>query len=1112
MNKHVRMKQFVMLTLLFIFCCGGIHAQEQLVTVNLKKATLRKVFKAVEQQTTYRFSYRNEVIDDREDITVIKKQVSVTEVLDEILKGRNLEYSIVSAKSIVISDKKTQKASDNLTLRGVVKDTSGESVIGANIVIKGTSIGAITDVDGNFSFEAPAEGILVVSYIGYVEQELPLNGKSFLSIVLKEDMQTLDEVVVVGYGVQKKSSVTGAISSVKSEDMENRTITNAMQALQGKTAGVTVINSSAAPGVSQSLRIRGISSNGNCTPLYVVDGRIADDISGIDPTDIESMEVLKDAASAAIYGAQAGNGVILVTTKKGSGAGRISYDFQLASQSIAKVPKVMNAEQYIDYYVEKGNFTLDDVYKNWDFETNTDWTKVAFEKSMMQRHNLTFSGGNDRGRYYLSGSYLNNNGIVVGDKDKYERYTGMINASYKIKDWLEVGTNTQIEYYKASYVSDSNNSGIYGNMFLGVLQLDPLTRPYYTKENLPGNMQIILDNYEAGKGGELLSDGKGNYYGISSFSSSDNLNPLILRDKSMSENRGFKINGVAYANLTPFKGLTLTSRFGYSLSSSETYGVTFDYYANAQAYQNFLSVSASDNSPVSWQWENFVNYNKDFGKHSVNLMVGTSFSESRSFGVGGSYTGGDNDLGFEQDNPLFWYFAYATATATKDLYGGEALYSRKNSYYGRAAWEYDGKYFAQFSLRADAADLSILPKAQRWGYFPAMSAGWIVTSERFMEKTRNWLSHLKLRASWGQNGSTASLDGYLYATTIGSTGHYPFSNDIRYELGYAPSSTGNDELKWETSEQIDLGFDARFLNNRLSLSFDYFSKKTKDLIVSGIMPSTVVGCDVSPVNAGNVENKGIELELGWQDRIGDFSYNIRGNIATVKNKVTYLHPSLTNGINGTNFSGYGTITKFEIGQPAWYFYGYKYTGVDPQTGNPTFEDLNDDGSIGDSDKTYLGKGLADFTYGLTLSVAYKGLDLIVFGSGSQGNDIYCCLSREDYAINKLTHFTENRWSETNVIGTNPRAAANDMSKYVTSSACVFDGSYFKIKQIQLGYTLPKNLISRFALSNVRAYVSLEDFFTFTSYVGFDPETTGTGLDMGSYPTSRKVVLGFNVAF
>ena len=278
------------------------------------------------------------------------------------------------------------------------------------------------------------------------------------------------------------------------------------------------------------------------------------------------------------------------------------------------------------------------------------------------------------------------------------------------------------------------------------------------------------------------------------------------------------------------------------------------------------------------------------------------------------------------------------------------------------------------------------------------------------------------------------------------------------------------------------------------------------------MPSTVVGCDVSPVNAGNVENKGIELELGWQDRIGDFSYNIRGNIATVKNKVTYLHPSLTNGINGTNFSGYGTITKFEIGQPAWYFYGYKYTGVDPQTGNPTFEDLNDDGSIGDSDKTYLGKGLADFTYGLTLSVAYKGLDLIVFGSGSQGNDIYCCLSREDYAINKLTHFTENRWSETNVIGTNPRAAANDMSKYATSSACVFDGSYFKIKQIQLGYTLPKNLISRFALSNVRAYVSLEDFFTFTSYVGFDPETTGTGLDMGSYPTSRKVVLGFNVAF
>lgn len=1099
--------------LLSAFGLGSLTIQAQTVTKEFRATPLKGVLAEVESQTGYSIMYDNADLKNTKKVTRTFENASIEKVLNAVLPD-NLGFRLQD-KMIIIYKKKQniQQQKDKKKVTGTIVDTSGVPIIGANVIVKGTTNGVITDIDGHFLLsDVPSDAIISISYIGYQSVDLKANEQNMSQIVLKEDTEVLDEIVVVGYGVQKKSSVTGAISSVKSEDMENRTVTNALQALQGKTAGVNVLSASAAPGVSPSIHIRGISSNGVCTPLYVVDGRIADGIDGIDPNDIQSMEVLKDAASAAIYGAQAGNGVILVTTKKGSGTGRISYDFQLTSQSISRIPQVMNAEQYIDYYTEKGNFTLDDVYRNWDFETNTDWTKVAFEASIMQRHNLTFSGGNEKGNYYGSVSYLNNNGIVVGDKDKYERITGMINASYKIKKWLEVGTNTQIEYYKASYVSDAANSGIYGNIFLGVLQLDPLTKPTYTLENMPANMQTILNNYEAGKGGELLSDGKGNYYGVSSFSSSDNLNPLILRDKSKSENRGFRLNGVAYVNLIPFKDLTITSRFGYSLGADETYGVNFDYYANAQAYQNYLSVAASDYSPVSWQWENFANYNKTIGEHSMNLMVGTSYSESRSYGVGGSYTGGDNDLGFQQDNPLFWYFAYATATATKDLYGGEPLYTRKNSYYGRASWEYGNKYYAQFSLRADAADLSILPKAERWGVFPAASVGWVISSEKFMQPASDWLSHLKIRASWGQNGSTASLGGYAYATTIVGVGHYPFSNDINYDQAYAPSSAGNNELKWETSEQVDLGLDARFLNNRLSFSFDYFNKKTKDLIVSGIMPSTVVGVDASPVNAGNVTNKGMEVEVGWQDHIGDFSYSIRGNLATVKNKVTYLHSSLTDGINGTEFPGYGVITKFEVGQPAWYFYGYKYTGVNQETGDPTFADLNDDGSIGDADKTYLGKGLADFTYGITLSAAWKGLDLIVFGSGSQGNDIYSCLSREDYAVNKLIHFTENRWSETNRNGQNPRASANEMSKYATSSACVFDGSYFKIKQIQLGYTIPKTLISRLALSNVRAYVSLEDFFTFTKYIGFDPETTNQGLDMGTYPTSKKVVVGLNVTF
>lgn len=1108
MNYRKTIRRLVFLSL---FAMGGITIQAQSVTKEFKETPLSGVLKEVEKQTGFSIMYNNDDLSGSRAVTRTFEDASIEEVLKAILP-KNLEFRLQD-KMIVIFKKGCQGTQQKPTkkISGIIVDAVGEPVIGANVLVKGTTNGVITDIDGNYTLnDVPTDAVISISYIGYQPQEFKASSKELAKVVLTEDSEMLDEVVVVGYGVQKKSSVTGAIASVKSEDLENRTASNALQALQGKTAGVNISSSGAAPGSSSTVRIRGIGSNGDCPPLYVVDGRIASDINGIDPNDIESIEVLKDAASAAIYGAQAGNGVILVTTKKGKGKGTITYNLQLASQSVAKTPKVMNSEQYIDYYTEKGNFSMEDVYRNWDFKTNTDWNDVAFENSLMQRHNITFSGAGERGSFYVSGSYLSDDGIVKGNKDKYQRFTGMINANYKVKDWIEVGVNTQIEYYKASFVSEYNNSGIYGNMFLGVLQLDPLTRPLYGADELPQNMKTILRGYQAGRNGELLGDGNGNYYGISSFSSSDNLNPLLLRDKGINQRRGHGINGMAYLNLTPTEGLVITSRLGYALTSYETYSVDFDYYANAQAFQNFVKVSASNGSPTSYQWENFINYTRDFGQHNVNVMLGTSFSESRTFGLDGSYRGTDGDLGFQQDNPLYWYFAYATGNAIKELSGGEAVFTRKNSYFGRASWNYADKYYAQFSLRVDAADLSVLPKPKRWGYFPAVSGGWVISEEKFMQSTASWLTHLKLRASWGQNGSTASLSNYAYLSSIASVGNYPFSNDRSYTIGNAPTSTGNEELKWETSEQIDLGVDARFLRNRLTFSVDYFKKKTKDLIVSGITPSTVVGNTASPINAGNIENSGFEFELGWQDNIGDFRYGIRANLATLKNKVTYLHPSLTEGINGTSFPGYATITKFEIGQPAWYFYGYEYTGVDKNTGDPTFADRDGNGSIGDNDKTYIGKSIPDFTYGITLTASYKGFDAIVFGSGSQGNDIFSCLNREDYAINKLTHFTEDRWSASNPNGHNPRAAANEMSKYAVSSANVFDGSYFKIKQIQLGYTLPKKAAKYVLMDNVRAYVSLEDFFTFSSYVGFDPETTT--IDMGSYPTSKKVVFGLNVTF
>ena len=392
-----------------------------------------------------------------------------------------------------------------------------------------------------------------------------------------------------------------------------------------------------------------------------------------------------------------------------------------------------------------------------------------------------------------------------------------------------------------------------------------------------------------------------------------------------------------------------------------------------------------------------------------------------------------------------------------------------------------------------------------------------------MESASNLIDHIKLRVSWGQNGSLAGLGDYTYLTSVTSTGSYPFTSNPVYNIGYKPATTGNDELKWETHEQIDIGFDARFLNNRLSMTFDYFNKKTKDLIVTGITPSTIVGNTASPINAGNIENKGLELELGWQDVIGEFDYGVRGNVSSIKNEVTNIHQSL-DYIAGADFHTTDGITRFEVGKPAWYFYGYEFQGIDAATGDPVFVDQNDDSVINDDDKVDLGKGIPDLTFGITVNAAYKGFDVILFGQGSFGNDIYTCLNRTDYAVNSLTYFTEDRWTTDDPTGNRPRAGANDLDKYYTSSAVIFDGSYFKIKQIQLGYSLPKSLIDILRIEKFRVYASLEDYFTFTEYVGFDPEITGyrnslgifegnsIGVDKGSYPTSKKVIFGVNVSF
>jgi TonB-linked SusC/RagA family outer membrane protein len=992
-------------------------------------------------------------------------------------------------------------------IKGTVIDENGESVIGATVSDKSNAQNAtITDLDGNFTVNVNAGQTIVVSYIGYETQEVA--AQNGMTIKLQPDNKVLDEVVFVGYGVQKKSSVTGAISQVKAEDMENRTISNAQQALQGKTSGVQIIQSSAAPGSSPTVRVRGYSSNQSSNPLYVVDGVRLSDISGIDPATIASMEILKDAASAAIYGAEAGNGVVLITTKKGkAGQGKISYDFMWTSESLARIPKMLNAQEYMQYMTEGNLFTEEYLKSNWDGKTDTKWTDVAFTHGHMQKHNLSFTGGNDRGNYYLALSYLNNDGIVKGDADKYKRLTATVNGEYKIKDWLKVGTTNQVEKYDVRQVSSNSE---YGSLLTAVLMMDPLTPDTYSG-TLPLHMQLAQE-----QGRHLMQDENGNYYGVSQFYSGEQYHPMIMRDNGLSKNQGFNVTGSIYGDFTLIPNLTITSRFGYRLAGSRSSSTSLPFYGNAVQSRDYVDQSNTSSTSIYYQWENFANYMKTFaGAHTVSAMVGMSFQDSDSDYVTGSLTATEEDA-IKKNDPLFYYLNYANASATKGV-SGETTNTTKYSYFGRIGYDYMGRYLLQASLRADAADLSKLSKKTRWGYFPAVSVGWTISEEKFFEPLKKVFDSLKFRASWGQNGSLSALGGYSYSTDMSLGGLYPFTSGITYTQGAAPSTLGNEDLKWETSEQLNFGLDGIFFGGRMTFGIDYFIKKTKDLLVWNTTPSLIIGGSTSPVNAGNVENKGFEFELGWRDHIGDFNYSIRANLSTLSNEVTYIDPSITR-LTGSTFHTY-TITYFEKGYPVYYFRGYKFDKIDPETGDPMFKDLNNDKQITTDDMTDIGNAIPDITYGLTLTAGYKGFDLTVFGTGTAGNKIFNCITRPDYATsNKFKEVIfDDRWTPSNTSGTKPRAGANNIDKYLVSDALVYNGSYFKIKQIQLGYTLPKSLISKIGISHARLYASLDDFFTISKYPGFDPEasansTTGMGVDKGAYPTSKKMVLGFNIEF
>ena len=995
-----------------------------------------------------------------------------------------------------------------ITVSGVVTDSQNVPVIGVSVVEAGTTNGISTDIDGKYSITVPRGAKLEFSCIGLATQVITANSTT-INVVLQDDQNFLEETVVVGYGIQRKSDVTGAISSVKAEDLADRSITSVDSGLQGKTAGVQIVSTSGAPGSESSIRVRGYSSNSDSTPLYVVDGLRTKNINNLDPSDIGSIEVLKDAASAAIYGASAGNGVVLVTTKKAKeGVTRIGYDMQYSFQDVARIPEVLNAQEYINWVTEGNLVSQDRINQFYDGKTDTKWADVAFEQGSMQRHNVSFQGANKDATLFASLSYLSNDGPVIGNQDKHSRLTGTVNASYNIKKWLKLTSNNSFAKFGATRVREG---GMY-SMLGSVLQMDPLTPVTYSKDNVPAHIQALLD-----QGHAFLTDENGDYYSMSPFQESNNINPYIMRDGYQQQSEGFNFRGSTSLDFKPIKQLTFTSRIGYDFSNRSTYNLQWPHTVNTDTNYDYVTISASESHNNYWQWENFANYNQTFAKkHNVSAMLGMSFSSRSTYDVTASVSGTSaSNIGISKLDRNYAYFANATGTATKTISGGEKRNYAELSYFGRVGYDFDQKYFIQASLRADAADLSILPLSTRWGFFPAVSGGWTMSREDWFKNNVPAVSFLKLRASWGQNGSIAGLSNYMYGSVITSTIKYPIANDGSYAVGSLPSSTGNYNLKWETSEQINVGLDLRMLKDRLSFSMDWYKKSTKDLIMTGVKSSLSVGNTISPLNAGNVENSGFEFDINWKDQIGDFGYSISANLATLKNRVTYIYPTLSR-VAG-NSGGSGITCFFEKDYPIWYMRGYKYEGVNPEDGSPVFADLDDNGSINDNDKTMIGAGIPDLTYGITLNLSWKGVDLTVFANGAAGNEIAYAVPRSTrIQANTLKYFYDNRWTPQNTNAQYIGASLKNYDKYVQSSAMVFDGSYFKIKQIQLGYTFPKNLLKKVSINSPRVYVSLDDYFNFTSYPGFDPEVSmsgnGLGLDYGQYPVTKRATLGVNLSF
>ena len=1077
---------------------------------------------------------RSTDVDLSRKVSVHAEDASLGEILGRIFEGSDVKWTVSGKQIQVFRPHQEESQRQDRTVSGTITDENGELVVGAAVILDGTQRAATTDFNGRWTLTVPHNArSLKVSCLGYGDQWIILGRAEDYRTVLREDISLLEESVVVGYGVQKKSVVTAAISSVKGDQLSGIAPTRVDNVLKGMVSGVTITPSSGQPGSGTRVRVRGIGTINDSNPLYIVDGMpVTGGIEYINPADIESVEVLKDAASAAIYGARGANGVILVTTRQGSdGKGTISYNGSFGIQNPWRMPSVLNATQYALIMNEMNmNMGQAPVYDDpYSYGEGTNWVKAVMNPNApVVDHQLSVTGGNAKMNYFLSGSYFYQEGIIGGNYNhsNYSRVTLRANNNYTVFDHkdrsflqtLRLGTNITYSHDNSKSI---NANSEYGSVLGCALSLSPIL-PLYAEDP-----EALLAEHPT-----AIRDSEGRPFSIVGDQFAAMPNPVAMLHQPTDDYFQDKIVAGGYAELEIIRGLKLKSSVGADLLIIKDDGYSIPFYMNSNHQSDGSEVWSTISRGFSWQVENTLSYAFTLGNaHNFTALLGQSaYSHSGAYVSGTSYKIRNVEQPYidatDQDSNM------------RSASGSPDPYSRLASFFARLSYNYGERYMLELTGRVDGS--SNFSPANKWAFFPSASIGWNITNEPFMAGRPQWFERAKLRVSYGVNGNQ-NIGSFAYTSMMQGIAGYMLGVDNMTAIapGIIPRAYSNADLKWEESSQFDAGIDIGLWNNQLSLSLDYYDKRTNGMLMTMSLPA-YIGNNLPWGNVGNMKNSGFEFDITWKQQLGDFGYSIGANGSYNKNVLIKLG-------NETGYQNYdavhgtlGTISRAENGEPFPFFWGYKtdglfqsdveamaYVNKDGErlqpyasAGDVKFVDVNGDGVIDDEDRVKIGKGQPDWTFGINLSASWKGIDLSANFYSALGCDIFDATRRADYPLVNMQTYVLGRWTGPGTSNRLPKLTAEaDGGKnqnWRSSDLMVYDGSFLRLRNLTLGYTLPERWTRKALISKLRVYLNAENLFTLTSYHGMDPEIssggTSLGIDKGVYPQARTLSAGINLTF